>query len=705
MGKNKKKKKGKERKRPSLNLSPDTQKSIFGVFSIFIAIFFILSLSGHGGKIGDGLNKVLGLFFGKGSWVIIILFFLVGIVFLTSEHPSPYLSTIVGGILFLISVFSIMELFQEELGGYLGQVLTSLPKGLIGPVGSWIFFLCLFLISLSLLFNTPIIKIRRAKEKLPGEKARLREGEVDLKVKEIPPAKGIKQKFRIATPKIIKKKKRAIKYKSLPLALLDQEENNAIAGNLRVNAQIIKKTLRTFGINVEMGEINIGPTVTQYTLKPAEGVQIARILARRQDLALTLAAHPIRIEAPIPGRSLVGIEVPNQKRAEVRLKSLLSSPDFLSLPSLSFPIGKDVKGNPHFTDLGSMPHLLVAGATGKGKTVFLNSLILSLLWKNSPQDLRLILIDPKRVEFTLYKSLPHLLCPPVLSHSKVIPVLKWLIGEMERRFELLHQSGAQNIEIYNQEQKKRLKEEEKKKREVSQADEQNNNPLPYIIYIVDELNDIMVAKGREFEAGIVRLAQMSRAVGVHLVLATQRPEVSVLTGLIKANITSRIAFQVGSQVDSRTILDTGGAEHLLDKGDMLYLSSEAGKPRRFQSALVLRKEVKRVVDYIQKTEKRIELEEEGSLHESLDKVSEGKTEFLEFGEGDEELYEEAKRVVIRARKASASLLQRRLKIGYARAARILDMLEERGVVGPSKGSKPRDVYISNEENDEELNNL
>ena len=705
MSKNSKRNKKRKFKLPSLNLSSDTQKSIWGIFFIFLAIFLILSISGLTGKIGDGIAKILDLFFGKGSWVIIILFFLIGIVFLASERPSPYLSTILGGILFLISVFSVMELSQENLGGYFGKILISLPKSLIGLWGSWIFFLFLLLISSSLLFNTPIIKIKRAKEKPLKERIGLKEGKADLKVKEISPLREIREKIKIATPKIIKRPKGAIKYKFLPLALLEEEGNHAIAGNLRVNAQIIKKTLRTFGIDVEMGEINIGPTVTQYTLKPAEGVKLSRILALQKDLALSLAAHPIRIEAPIPGRSLVGIEVPNQKRAEVRLKSLLSSSDFLSFSPLSFPIGKDVEGKPYFANLGSMPHLLVAGATGTGKTVFLNSLILSLLWRNSPQDLRFILIDPKRVEFTTYNFLPHLLCSPVTRHNKVIPVLKWLVEEMERRFELLHQAGAKGIEVYNRERKKRLTEKQKKKEEVSQVDEQNDKPLPYIVFIIDELADIMASKGKEFEAGIVRLAQMSRAVGIHLVLATQRPSVEVLTGLIKANITSRIAFQVASQVDSRTILDIGGAEHLLGKGDMLFLSAESAKPRRFQSALVLPKEVRRVVDYIQRTEKRAKVETEERLHESLKKTTETETEFLEFGEGDEELYEEAKRVVIRARKASASLLQRRLRIGYARAARILDMLEERGVIGPPKGSKPRDVYIPDGEDEEQLNNL
>lgn len=679
-----------------LDLSPEAQKNMWGVLLIFIAIFFTLSLLNLTGKIGQGLSHILILFFGLGSWIIIILFFLLGFIFFFSERPSPYLSTIIGSGLALVSLFSILELSSEDSGGILGKFLASGPKNFLGIVGSWVVFIFLFLISLPLLFNAPIfsflfntliLKIKKIRQK-EAPKEVLKEGEIKVKMKEISPEIKEREEPTKVFPKFAKKVQRQVKYKALPLTLLESERENAIAGNLKANAQIIKKTLKNFEIDVEMGEINVGPTVTQYTLKPAEGVKLSRILVLQKDLSLALAAHPIRIEAPIPGKSLVGIEVPNQKRALVRLKSLLFSPDFVSLGSLFFPVGKDVMGNPYFTDLGSMPHLLVAGATGTGKTIFLNSLILSLLWRNSPQSVRFVLIDPKRVEFIPYTPLPHLLGSPITRHDKVIQALKFLVEEMERRFGILHETKSRDIRSYNFKIK---------------SGKEKGVPLPYIIFVVDELADIMAAKGKEFEAGIIRLAQMSRAVGIHLVLATQRPSVEVLTGLIKANITSRVAFQVASQVDSRTILDMAGAERLLGKGDMLFLSTQAAKPRRYQAAYISLKEIKRVVDHIKKTEEKIETELDKHFKEIVEEPLEKESEILEFKEEDEELYQEAKKVVIRARKASASLLQRRLKIGYARAARILDMLEERGVVGPSKGAKPRDVYIKEDENLENLN--
>jgi len=677
---------------PSLNLSSETKKGIWGIIFVFLGLFFAFSLFHLTGKSGEAISKVLTLFFGSGSWLIVILFFCQGIVFFFSRRPSPYLSTIIGGILFLISFFSILELISENLGGYFGRILVSLPKELLGVPGSWIFFIALLLVSISILFNISILSIfnRKERENKEAEKPHmLKEGEADLKIKEIFPLKEAKEQIKLTTSKIFKEPKKKFKYKTLPIDLLEKEKRHAVAGNLRANAQIIKRTFQNFGIEVEMGEINIGPAVTQYTLKPAEGVKLSRIISLQNDLALSLASHPIRVEAPIPGKSLVGIEVPNQKRAEVRLGSLLSSPEFLSLPPMGFPLGRDVRGKPCFSDLSSMPHLLVAGATGSGKTVFLNSLILSLLWRNNPQNLRFILIDPKRVEFTFYSHLPHLLCPPVVECKKVIPILKWLVEEMERRFDILHQAKKRDILSYN-----RFIDQVKKRGEKTEFEK-----LPYIVLIIDELADIMLAKGKDFESLIVRLAQMSRAVGIHLVLATQRPSVEILTGLIKANITSRIAFQVPTQVDSRTILDVAGAERLLGKGDMLFLSGEFTKPRRFQGPFVSSEEIKRVVDYIKKTEKKEPQELEERLEETLEKVPE--EEISEMEEIDDELYEEAKRIAIQARKASASLFQRRLKIGYARAARLLDMLEERGIVGPSRGSKPREVYIK-ENDDQEL---
>jgi len=384
---------------------------------------------------------------------------------------------------------------------------------------------------------------------------------------------------------------------------------------------------------------------------------------------------------------LVGIEVPNKIRASVNLRELISQSKFQeSLTSLLFPLGKDVSGIPVFADLGKMPHLLVAGSTGSGKTIFLQNLIVSLIYRNSPQILRFVLIDPKRVEFPIYNQLPHLLTPVIFNAEKTVNLLNWLIGEMERRFEIMSEVKARDIKSFNQV----ITKNSKLKTEYG--------IMPYIVLVIDELADLMAAKGREVEAGIVRLSQLARAVGIHLVVATQRPSVDVITGLIKANLTSRVAFQVASQVDSRTILDTAGAESLLGNGDMLYLSSEFGKPKRIQGSFVIQKDVKKVIDFISRENKPGEKEEEieERLTEELEKLpSEGPTTVVDF---EDPLYEEAKKIVLEYKKASASLLQRRLRIGYARAARLLDILEDKGIVGPADGAKPREVYL--EENDE-----
>ena len=432
--------------------------------------------------------------------------------------------------------------------------------------------------------------------------------------------------------------------------------------------------------------MNIGPTVTQYAFKPAEGVKLSRITALSNDFALALAAHPIRIEAPIPGRSLVGIEIPNKARTTVRLRTLVENSKFKNSPDpLLISLGKDVTGNAIFTDLSRMPHLLVAGATGSGKTIALNNMIVSLIYRNPPSNLRFILIDPKRVEFPVYNDLPHLLTPVILDAQRALNALKWLIKEMERRFQVLAAVHTRDIASYHalwqQEQQKRGKE-----RDIQEMMEQ----MPYIVVIIDELADLMSSRGKEVEALVVRLAQMSRAVGIHLVLATQRPSVEVITGLIKANVTARIAFQVASQVDSRTILDQAGAEKLLGRGDMLFISAEFSRPKRIQGAYVSDKDVKNVVEWIQKNTKDFVREEIAE-----DELSRQAAESMEaIGNRDEEdsMYEDAKRVVVEAKKASASLLQRRLKVGYARAARLLDILEQRGVIGPGEGAKPREVY-------------
>ncbi len=464
--------------------------------------------------------------------------------------------------------------------------------------------------------------------------------------------------------------KPAATFKKLPsVNLLQISKSKPTSGDIKSNAQTIKDTLHNFGIDVEMGEVRVGPTVTQYSLKPPKGVKLTRITSLANDLALALAAHPLRIEAPIPGRSLVGIEVPNEKVAMVTLRELLESEEFKHREhTMQIAVGKDVAGKVYLGDLPKMPHLLVAGTTGSGKTVCINTIILSLLFQNTPETLRLIMVDPKRVELTLYNGIPHLLTPVITDAAKTVSALKWTIGEMERRFDTLAAAGKRDIGSYN-----RTAEEK----------------MPYIVFIIDELADLMAMAASEVEAGIIRLAQMARAVGIHLIVATQRPSVEVITGLMKANIPARIAFSVASIIDSRTILDTPGAEKLLGRGDMLYLTAELSKPKRLQGAYVSEEEMKEIVDYLKG-------DEPPNYDDSIvSKNSNANGTVNMFGgpsDDQDPLFDEAKRLVVESGKASASLLQRRLKVGYARAARLLDELEEAGIVGPADGAKPREVF-------------
>lgn len=479
-------------------------------------------------------------------------------------------------------------------------------------------------------------------------------------------------------------------YKMPPLDLLDCRDSAPLAGDVKQNSAIIKKTLENFGIPVEMSpEIIVGPSVTQYALKPAEGIKLSKITTLSNDLSLSLASSSIRIEAPIPGKSLVGVEVPNKSRAGVGLRELLDTDQFAQSPAnLLITLGKDILGSPIYSDIARMPHLLVAGATGTGKTIFLNSVLTSLLYRNPPEMLRLILVDPKRVEMRGYNKLPHLLTPVIFDVNKTIAALKWAIAEMDRRFDILGEKESRNIASYNE-----------------KCAKDGDESLPYIVFVIDEMADLMATKGKEIEAGIVRLAQMARAVGIHLIVATQRPSVEVITGLIKANITCRVAFQVASQIDSRTILDISGAEKLLGAGDLLFMSSEYPKPKRIQGPYISEKESKKVLEWIKENNSPPEFKIEDGVLESLMMGEPGREyngggsmfgvpEGAGEGFGDDPLYEQAKTVVVQARKASASFLQRRLRVGYARAARLIDLLEERGVVGQGDGAKPRDVLVS-----------
>ncbi|MFY9457364.1 MAG: DNA translocase FtsK 4TM domain-containing protein [Candidatus Spechtbacterales bacterium] len=717
-GKNKK-----DKRRAKFDIHSEVVKALWGV--VFIVLFFIaiLAFAGKAGSAGSLFSKITEALFGLGRFGIPFVFLAASYIFFGSGKRNSYVPLIMGGLLFFSGILGILNIFSQEgstNGGYWGYFVSLPFIGYLGNIASFVIFLGFIIAAIIVSFNVRIGKLiehvrgRAEKEKTlsslnssdleqSGSDINKKERPTEFKVKtwQSAEAEGAEQRGH-ATSESHKarndKEDFAVKdiqnimgdFRLPPLELLEKETGRPSSGDIVANANIIKRTLQNFGIEVEMDEVNVGPAVTQFTLKPAEGVKLSRISALHNDLSLALAAHPIRIEAPVPGRSLVGIEIPNKGFALVRMKNMLESSEFKKRSSnLTLSFGRDVSGAAILGNLAKMPHILIAGSTGSGKTICLNGIIISLLYQSPPNLLKFILIDPKRVEFPVYSDIPHLLAPVVVDTQKTVNALKWAVSEMERRFELLASVKVRDIVGFNSDKK------------AIEA----HGPIPYIVIIIDELADLMSGRGKEIEALIVRLAQMARAVGIHLVLATQRPSVEVITGLIKANITTRIAFQVASQIDSRTVLDMAGAEKLLGNGDMLYLAGDASKPKRVQGAYVTEKEIRRVADYLR--------ESAGSGKESVESVpditygqggeiTDERFDFDEIDEGrtDDELYEAAKKVVIQSQKASASLLQRRLRVGYARAARLIDMLEGDGVVGPGDGAKPRDVYVGVGEGDD-----
>jgi S-DNA-T family DNA segregation ATPase FtsK/SpoIIIE len=474
------------------------------------------------------------------------------------------------------------------------------------------------------------------------------------------------------------------------IELLEKKQSPADAGDIQQNAHIIQDTLREFSIDVDMEGANIGPKVTQYTLKPPAGIKLSRITALETNIALNLAASSLRIEAPIPGQKAVGIEVPNRKAADVRIRGILDTDVWRKTEEpLSFAIGKDISGSPVVGELNKMPHLLVAGQTGSGKSVMINTLLCSLLYRNAPSDMKLILVDPKQVEMAPYADIPHLLTPVIVEPEKTISALKWAVNEMERRYSLLAEEKVRDIASYNAKVKDKHVSVEDEDGNMQEVDE---GRMPYVVIVIDELADLMMVAARDVEALIVRIAQKARAVGIHLVLATQRPSVDVITGLIKANIPARIAFTVASQVDSRTILDQIGAEKLLGQGDMLMKTATMPKPKRIQGAWVMDQEVMKITDHL-RMQSAPQYNDE-IISQPVHLNGKGGVVMDFDHEGGDDLFRDAVRVVIDSRKASTSLLQRKLRVGYSRAARIIEEMEEQGIIGPADGARPREVLIT-----------
>lgn len=685
-------------------MGDDVRQSVMAIVLAALGAVLALSFFGFAGNVGAWIDGNLASFLGIARAIVPVIFFLIAADVVFRDKQLITFRGAGSFFLLLISLNGMLNMLfahgvtkgdaLKNAGGVVGLLVSQFLVGAMGSFAAFIVALALLSVSCVLLFNASLKSILDVPMTLFGgvrRKAVDEEGEEDddlpfderKKLEEEHEAESESDDEAIdeddgeaptkKSPKIFtgnqehvmtSKERRTIE---IPLELLELKSSEAKSGDLDRGTELIIKTLHQFGIDVEVEEVRVGPTVTQYALKPPAGIKLARIVALQNDLALALAAHPIRIEAPIPGKSLVGIEVPNQTIGRVCLRELLESKEFKHRKSsFSVPLGKDITGATQMMMVERAPHMLVAGATGSGKSVCLNDIIISLLYQNGPDDLKFIMVDPKRVELSVYAGIPHLLIPPIVKADEAINALKWAVREMERRLDHLSKFGAKDIDSYNAKSKERM---------------------PRIVIVIDELADLMSQNKRDVEAVIVRIAQMARAAGIHLILATQRPSVDVITGIIKANIPTRLAFAVASQVDSKTILDTGGAEKLLGRGDMLMSTPELSKPKRAQGAYVAESEIERVVAFLK----------EESEPDYNYQITEGGSSSggVSMDPADQDtLLDDAIEIAIDAGKVSTSFLQRRMKVGYSRAARIVDLMEKLGVVGPPDGAKPREVLVS-----------
>lgn len=699
------------------------------VFLVAISLLFVVAWFGAGGPVLDWLYQAALSTIGYTVYVVPILFIYVAVeVFRAEDNRLPFVMKLATAIsiVWFAGLFGLLQTKDgKTTGGFLGDMINSGTLALVNSaVAAFIYVLLILITILFIIRVSPFTVIKKLWELSGRNQA---EQEANTKVMQgvaavdVPKSSSIAANFKLNAgvptldqtdskqqPRLssfrnstrqdkVAEDQAALVTFSDPnweapsFDLLEKKQSAADAGDVQQNAQIIKDTLSEFDIEVDMEGANVGPKVTQYTLRPPSGVKLSKIAALETNIALNLAAQSLRIEAPIPGQKAVGIEVPNRKAADVRLYSVLTSEQWrASKEPLAFAIGKDISGKSVIGELNKMPHLLIAGQTGSGKSVMINTLLTSLLYHNSPSEMKLILVDPKEVEMAAYQDIPHLLTPIISEPDKTISALKWAVNEMQRRYSLMAEHRVKDIKSYNNKMRasgKKIMVED----ENGPQPEPENGDMPYIVIVIDELAELMMIAARDVEALIVRLAQKARAVGIHLVLATQRPSVNVITGLIKANIPARIAFTVPSQIDSRTILDQAGAEKLLGQGDMLLVTPDMNKPRRIQGALVTDEEVQKVMLHLQMQSppqyndevvaQPVQLNGRGGVVMDFDSGS------------DDDMYKEALRVVVDSGKASASLLQRRLRVGYARAARLIETMEDQGIIGPADGARPREVLI------------
>lgn len=700
---------------------------------IVVAILLVTTWFGSGGPILEWINTAALNTVGYAVYIVPLLLVYVSVeIFRAESNRIPFVVKL-AAVMTVVWLAGLFGLWSDSAGtpngGFVGETINSGMLSLVNTgVAAFIYILLIAITVLFVIQMTPDVVFKKIGEMISTDRT---EQEANVKVmrkaaatdtpkqKEIKLNAGVpildhkkqevdagKSKKRGLTKLKTDEPRDKVAESAAPLVavtdpnwkgpsvdFLEKKQNPADAGDVQHNAQIIKDTLSEFNIDVEMEGANVGPKVTQYTLRPPSGVKLTRITQLETNIALNLAAQSLRIEAPIPGQKAVGIEVPNRRAADVRLYGILNSKQWKSSHEpLGFAIGKDISGEAVVGELNKMPHLLVAGQTGSGKSVMINTILTSLLYRNSPSELKLILVDPKQVEMAPYEDIPHLLTPIITEPEKTVSALKWAVNEMERRYKQMAELKIKNIKDYNA----KIKAGGHK---IAVADEDGNmqqhenGAMPYIVIVIDEMADLMMIAKRDVEALIVRIAQKARAVGIHLVLATQRPSVDVITGLIKANVPARIAFTVASQIDSMTILDQAGAEKLLGQGDMLLKTVTMPKPRRIQGAWVTDEEVTKITDHLRMQSAPQYNDEIVSQPVQLNGKG-GVVMDMDGGSGGDDMFKDAVRAVIEGRKASTSYLQRRLRIGYSRAARIIEEMEEQGIIGPADGSRPREVLIN-----------